>query len=217
MIDVLAKLYDRRLKARLCYQDSLFTYELVEYMFKRFDEIAVNGQPLFSQSMCLFISDILDYHQSEENQAKATVALYEIITNLENYIKCTLLHFWPDMVKELGDFNKDSVNAREDDNGQPEKNFDYRAFIGLQFKNKVEECPSRFPAKLSRKNIIAQLRHVTEIRNKTAHRQNMGYTVMFNRYHYLKAFDVLLGYLLYTFYHMIFAECEDNYLKKESL
>lgn len=207
MIDALSMLYDRRLKALLCYQDASFTQGLVAYMFQRFDEITEDGQPMFNLVIQSYIADVLRYGDSAENHSGALLALNELTSNLENYIKCTVFCFWPDKKKELDAY-------RDGD-----KPFDSRSFIGERFRNIVEKYPDRFPERFSHPNIVSQLRHVTEIRNRQSHPMRLGYTALFDRYQYLKAFDVLLGYLLYTYYHLIFAgiDLQMNYLNKQTI
>lgn len=207
MIDALSMLYDRRLKALLCYQATSFTHGLVAYMFQRFDEITESGQPMFGLVIQSYIADVLQYGTSAGNQSGALLALNELTSNLENYIKCTILCFWPEKRQELDAYH---------DGGKP---FDCRSFIGGRFKEIVEKYPGRFPEKLSHPNIVSQLRHVTEIRNRQSHPMRLGYTALFDRYQYLKAFDVLLGYLLYTYYHLIFAgiDLQMNYLNKQMI
>lgn len=207
MIEILTLLYDRRLKALLCYQHTGFTRMLVGYMFRRFDEITATDekQPMFAKNVQSDIGKVLLYGTLVENQSDALLAITNLTAILENYIKCTAYYFWPEEMKEM-----ETDNSREKDSVHPKKHFDCRAFIGNKFRNLVKNQKDRFPEKLSQNAIVAQLRLVTEIRNQKAHRTRLGYTTMFHRYEYLKAFDVLLGYLLYTFYHMIFAGDEKN-------
>ena len=63
MIEILTLLYDRRLKALLCYQHTGFTRMLVGYMFRRFDEITatVEKQPMFAKNVQSDIGKVLLY------------------------------------------------------------------------------------------------------------------------------------------------------------
>lgn len=222
MIEILTFLYDRRLKALLCYQHTDFTRVLVEYMFRRFDEISATDekQPMFTENVQSYIGEVLLYGTKERNQSDALLAVTNLTVVLENYIRCTAYCFWPkEMEKKEKKEKKEADNLQEKKSTNTKKHFDCRAFIGKKFGDLVRTQKDRFPEKLSQRSIVTQLRHVTDIRNQRAHPIELGYTTMFKRYEYLKAFDVLLGYLLYTFYHMIFAGDEKNmnYLNKKDL
>ena len=97
MIEILTFLYDRRLKALLCYQHTDFTRVLVEYMFRRFDEISATDekQPMFTENVQSYIGEVLLYGTKERNQSDALLAVTNLTVVLENYIRCTAYCFWP--------------------------------------------------------------------------------------------------------------------------
>lgn len=180
--EALVLLYDRRLKSLLCYQDSRFTKELVDYMFDRFAQISTH-QPRqeFGNNMITSISSVMEYPR---NPYKGLRDIQYLLLNLNEYVQeCYISLFGQASEEEL------AVS-------------DYRSRLGSKFREALMTYnKGRFP-RFQYNNTVAQLRHVTDRRNQLAHPERQGLTGRYDRYSMLATFDTLLCYLLYSFYHM---------------
>lgn len=198
IIDALTLLYNRRLKALLCYRDETFTRKLVEYMFLCFDKITADkkyNQPCFSNEMQKHLCTVLQYDTTNgSNSANGKEACRSLALLLESYYSYILDCFWPEKRKEKAD----------------NSTFDSRTFLSKQFEKVMELTPSVFPLKKGNFNDIKSLQiHAIHLRNQKAH-PRAGYTSICDRYLLLNSFDIVLTYLLYTFYYLTFTECKKN-------
>jgi hypothetical protein len=198
IIDTLAMLYSRRVKSLIGNNDDDFIRELIELMFIRFDEIdEMPGYSMYAKNMNKLISDILEFNS---NMSNAENSVRELTNRLEEYIKLNIAVFWPNI-----EFKQSKSQAKEE-----KKKQDYRAFVGNKFRTMVEDKTGKYklPIEMDNnvsRNIYKQLCHVTEVRNDNTHIYGAGASVMYKRCHYLEASDVLLAYILYTFYYKCFS------------
>lgn len=198
IIDTLTMLYSRRVSSLIGNNDNCFIHELIELMFIRFDEIdEMPGYVMYAKNMNKLISDILEF---DSNMLNAENSVRELTNRLEEYIKLNIAAFWPDIDFEL---NKPLSKTNK-------KKQDYRAFVGNKFRTMVEDktgkykLPIQMDNNVSRK-IYKQLYYVTEVRNDNTHVYGAGASVMYKRCHYLEASNILLAYILYTFYYKCFS------------
>lgn len=198
IIDTLTMLYSRRVSSLIGNNDNSFIHELIELMFIRFDEIdEMPGYVMYAKNMNKLISDILEF---DSNMLNAENSVRELTNRLEEYIKLNIAAFWPDIDFEL---NKPLSKIKK-------KNQDYRAFVGNKFRTMVEDKTGKYklPIQMDNnvsRNIYKQLYHVTEVRNDNTHMYGAGASVMYKRCHYLEASNILLAYILYTFYYKCFS------------
>lgn len=198
IINTLTMLYSRRVSSLIGNNDNCFIHELIELMFIRFDEIdEMPGYVMYAKNMNKLISDILEF---DSNMLNAENSVRELTNRLEEYIKLNIAAFWPDIDFEL---NKPLSKTNK-------KKQDYRAFVGNKFRTMVEDktgkykLPIQMDNNVSRK-IYKQLYYVTEVRNDNTHVYGAGASVMYKRCHYLEASNILLAYILYTFYYKCFS------------
>ncbi len=198
IIATLTMLYSRRVSSLIGNNDNGFIHELIELMFIRFDEIdEMPGYVMYAKNMNKLISDILEF---DSNMLNAENSVRELTNRLEEYIKLNIAAFWPDIDFEL---NKPLSKTNK-------KKQDYRAFVGNKFRTMVEDktgkykLPIQMDNNVSRK-IYKQLYYVTEVRNDNTHVYGAGASVMYKRCHYLEASNILLAYILYTFYYKCFS------------
>lgn len=198
IMDSLVLLYHRRLKTLLPYQDESSTRELVKQMFDCADEIATNQeykQPLFNSNMLADISTVLQYNPIEEDNLPQDKAIHRLALSLESYYTYILYHFWPETKKETD-----------------KPGFDRRAELGKQF---IDVAPPETKGEKDNNSLIIDLQmRATQIRNEKAHFK-AGYTSICDRYQLLSSYDIILAYLLYTFYYQTFAKCKKDNLKEE--
>ena len=186
MIKRLTEIYNCRLKALIGYGSTSFTEEIVRFMFSHFEKLADSWNEVYKDVLKYYIWDIVSYVPGDGRQesGNACHSSVQLMMRLENYIRAN--------VELLG------LNVSDKDD-------DYRKALGHAFTQKVKECPLRFPAKLLPKKFLSQLNYTTMYRNKFAHHENSGGSVVYPRYIIFLAYEVLLSYLLYTFYFMALA------------
>lgn len=197
IINTLVLLYHHRLKALLPYHDESSIRELVKLMFECADEIAADQeykQPLFNSNMMTDISAVLQCSE-ENNLSQGEEASHRLALSLESYYTYVLYRFWPETKEEID-----------------KPSFDRRAELGKRFTEAT--LPETKKEKDTNSLIIDMQMRATQIRNEKAHFK-AGYTSMCDRYQLLSAYDIVLAYLLYTFYYQTFAKCEKNNLKDE--
>lgn len=197
IIDILVLLYHRRLKALLPYQDESSTRELVKQMFDCTDEISQDTEHEKQRMYYLCTLDdirkILQCNPAEENSlVRSKEAVDHLTLRLESYYMYILHRFCPETRKE---------------NNKPN---DCRAYLGERFR----KLTSSMRKERNNNLIVCQQIRASHIRNEKAHLK-ADYTLLCHRYQLLCAYDIILTYLLYTFYYQTFAKCEKNNLKEE--
>lgn len=186
MTDMLTDIYDNRLRSLIGYSSKNFTRELVEYMFEHFAYITLHTDNSgFYECQVNYITDILSYNPGDSTSLGGTAASssIQLTMSLENYIRSTVGIHFPDW-----------KNYFKDD--------EYRKALGMLFTKEIEVNPHKYPEALSVKDFFSQLNYTTLYRNKVAHKQVIGKSGVYHRHIILEAYDVLLSYLLYTFYSM---------------
>lgn len=187
MIRILTEIYDCRLKALIGYESTACTQEIIEYMFKFLDFIERNYKDLRLREIdTMFINPILSYTPDSEVHYEylAKDASKDLIPKLETYIKTCVDLLYPDWEKSY----------KEDE---------YRKVLGIKFKEELRKNKQKYPAKLHENNFFAQLNYTTQFRNKWAHDLDESFAEYCNRHYILQTYDILLSYLLYTFYYMV--------------
>ena len=71
----------------------------------------------------------------------------------------------------------------------------------FETKEELKAHPKKYPEQLKGDSFFSQLNHTTQFRNKLSH-PVVGYSGFYNRHIILQSYDILLTYLLYTFYYM---------------
>lgn len=194
IIDTLMILYSRRVKSLLGTDDDNFIHELLELMFKRFEQISSKkSHRFFAGEMESRISDIL---QKDLNIKASQEDMRNLIGRLEEYIQLNILDFWPDKTFKYNPYA--SAEEREEQ--------DYRKFIGSKIRMMAEDTTGKytFPIKLdadTSEKIYKQLYLITQSRNRLTHLKGAGASVMYVRCHYLEMSEILLSYILQTYYY----------------
>ncbi len=194
MIDTLMMLYCRRVKSLLSTDDDSFIRKLIELMFNRFDEIStMDGYEFYKEILESNISGAFMVHTGVKS---AQCNVTELVNRLEEYIKLTIKCFWPDKT-----FKYNPQASEEERQKQ-----DYRKFLGGQIRAMASDTTGKykFPIELdvaTSRQIYRTLYHVTLVRNDKTHLQGAGASAMFVRCHYLETSEILLGYILYTYYY----------------
>lgn len=188
IIEILFILYSRRLKYLLGCEDDNFIKELLQLMFHRFDEISkLQGFVSYSNNMNKLFNDVLNF---TSNMPVGQNSVTELINRLEEYIKQNIAVFWPN---ENFDYKKED-NIKKD----------YRAFVNDKFKQLISEGKLPFKGFCTDRKIYTQLYDVVKVRNKNTHISSSGVSVYFKRYHFLETSEIILGYILHTFYYKSF-------------
>lgn len=193
IINALVLLYHRRLKALLGYQDESSTRELVKLMFDCAAEIEIteNKQRCYKEQTLTDIAKVLQCNPNDKlSLLEGKNAINDLTLRLEGYYMYVMHRFWPE--------------TREN---QPD---DCRAFLGKRFN----EATLSWTKERNNSPIVKIQIRASHIRNEKAHLR-ADYTSKCHRYSLLCVYDILLTYLLYTFYYQTFAECEQNKLKEE--
>lgn len=186
LTESLTVIFDCRLKALIGYQSTEFTRELISYMFGHFDYLRKHtSNDGYRTLQNQYLSNILSYKPGSGPylEVMASSSAKELALLLENYIRNTIAVLYPDW------------QTRHDPK-------DWRKVLGREFEKEMHENPERFPAGLRNVNFFSQLNYTAIYRNKQAHRERFGNTGLYPRYYILKAYDVILCYLIYTFYHL---------------
>lgn len=194
IIDTLMMLYSRRVKSLLGTDDDGIIRELLELMFVRFDEISrKRDYEYFSYEMTARISDML---QTQASIKASQEDMRNLIGRLEKYIQFNIQVFWPNKVFK---YNPNASKAEKDKN-------DYRKFIGEKIREMAEDETGKYklPVSLDKDKsyqIYKQLYQVTQMRNRFTHLDTAGQSVMYVRCHYLEMSEILLSYILQTYYY----------------
>lgn len=186
MIDMLTDIYDNRLRSLIGYSSKEFTREIVEYMFGHFAYITFHTSNTgFYECQVNYISDILSYIPGNPSSLSSTAgsSSFQLTMSLENYIRTTVGIHFPDWKKYF-------------------KDDEYRKALGMLFQKEIELNSHKYPEALSVQDFFSQLNYTTLYRNKVAHKEVIGKSGVYHRHIILEAYDVLLSYLLYTFYSM---------------
>ena len=186
----LTEIFDCRLQSLIGYSSSRFTREIIEFMFRHFKYIGMHTINYGYDNLPMqHLSDILSFTpgtSGHEGDAAGLSAI-QFTMSLENFIRTTVNMLFPDW-----------QNQYNDD--------EWRKVLGMEFRKKVQQQPSLYPASLTHDDFISQLNYTTLYRNRLAHKQVIGNTGMYKRYYILQSYDVILSYLLYTFYYMTLKE-----------
>ena len=206
MINALVILYDRRLRQLLYYDNEEFTRKLMEHMFHCFDEITERGQRMYASNINRYISSILEHSEVRSKQVESALALHEIRTYLEFFIKYIIIEFWPEEKEKIDALNPKKQSPQ--DGSKPKSPLDYRALIGQKMKECQQQHPELFPKELGAnlRQLIRELRHSADVRNSKIHMNKIGVTTKFKRYAFLGAYSTLLGFIIYAYYHQKFQE-----------
>lgn len=186
MTDCLITIYDSRLKALIGYQSTDFTREIIMYMFRRFKKL--NDQTVhggYKHTQFTYFSDILSFTPGSGSNTggDAGASAKDLTMGLENYILTNTNMLCPDWAAHY--------KAKE-----------WRKVLGSEFEKELKRHPNRYPAPLHKTKFFMQLNQTTVYRNQLAHKQIFGNSGMYKRYYILKSYDVILSYLLYSFYIM---------------
>lgn len=188
MIQILTEIYDNRLKALIGYEDTECTREIVGYMFSFFSTISK-----LSEIDALYILPILRY-TPDDNVSWEYAAINGakgLIPKLETYIKTCVDILYPDWRQH---FKKD----------------EYRKVLGIKFKEEVNKNKDKYPSKLLQNDFFSQLNYTTQYRNIQAHDLDENFVEYCDRFYILQAYDILLTFLLYTFYYMVLKKKKDS-------
>lgn len=185
MIQALVNLYDRRLRKLLYYDQEHYTCKLIERMFCRFDELTEQGHRRYAANINRYIGAILEHNEERSKQVESILALHEIRTLLELYIKSTIVEFWPEEKDNLDALNPKYPSASQSPGSKPL--LDYRGLLGRKIGECQKKHPKLFPQQLNIGVLVQQLKHITEVRNKKIHGESVGLTTKFNRYTFLGA------------------------------
>jgi len=189
MSECLTTIYDSRLQALIGYENTDITRLIVRYMFSHFEYLALHTtQKGYETSQLGYFSDLLSFKPGPDSIScsQARSSAKELTLGLENYIRTNLELLYPDW--------RDENDER-----------DWRKVIGEKYRKAAEDRPSLYPQRLNYAHIITQLNQTTIYRHQCAHKQRYGNSAIYERYVILKAYDVILCYLLYTFYYMCLA------------
>lgn len=178
-VDVLTLLYDRSLKSLLGYKDTAFTVELVEYMFQTFDDLAKQGEECkqFSNKLKDEMNKFFWEHNERFNFSYREMYIKYIHQKFSVPQKHKTRDGKTDYRKDLSDYFEAKAKA----------NNQLKA-LGIDFYS-------------IRKLLISAL----SLRNEKSHPESCSDTSLYREYEYLCNYFFLMEYLLYAFYHMIFA------------
>lgn len=193
--EILATLYDNRLQQILGYKDSRFTKELTDYLFVSFKELSREeyAGKYFAEDMQKYISNLLNFEKkwNEQDSNMLVIASY-----IETYTKSIVKKYVHDEC--------------------PPDMEHYRKKITYHFTKIHENHTKEFPESISTNFIISQVRQAVARRNNLSHPKGRTHTTRYLGYLYLCGYDLLLGYLLYAFYHMVFSNVERKYYLSET-
>ena len=189
----LVEICDHRLRALIGYKQPSFSGEIVDYMFRNFRRLSHHGNSGYQDVIKKYLRDILIFVPGSEqgSESAASYSTIQLLLTLENYIRSNVELFCPDWRMKY-----------------QEK--EYRRVLGNEFEKVFNDHPERFPSGLYPRNFLPQLNQTTVFRNKFAHNETFGKSSIFPRYVILLAYDVLVSYLLYTFYCMALTPCQPS-------
>ena len=195
IIDTMMILYSRRVKSLLGTDDDGFIRELLELIFVRFEQIARKPTHTFyAVEMQSRISDMLD---KDPNVKASQEDMRNLAGRLEEYIQLNIQDFWPNKTFK---YNPKATKAEREMQ-------DYRKFIGEKIRLIAEDTTGKYalPIKLDKETsykIFKQLYQVTQSRNRLTHLRGASASVMYIRSHYLEMSEILLSYILQTYYYL---------------
>ena len=182
----LTEIYDSRLKALIGYKSTAFTKEIVDYMFEHFDYLdRATENEGYGNLIPQSFMDILSFTPGKGTGMDGVAGLksHQLPMYIENYIRTNVDLLYPDWQREY-------------------KSNEYRKVMGTKFEKEVTEHPERYPERLRPKDFLSPLNNTTDYRNQLAHNPVLGGSGMYYRYYILQAYDVILSFLIYTFYYM---------------
>lgn len=189
LTDILTTLYDNRLKALIGYKNTDFTREIISGMFRRFkelDNVTENrGYDNYTSRMSKVFSFM--YEGDSTGASDAVLAVSNFVKSLENYQRFNLIELLPDWDKQYPGIK-------------------YRNIFGIRFKELLWDYPERYPKTLQHEHMLSQLNSATFYRNHESHKELILNSEIFSRYFVLYCYDVILTYLLYTFYYLALDE-----------
>ena len=194
IIDIMMILYSRRVKSLLGTNDDSFIRDLLELMFVRFKEISRNPtHPFFAVEIESRISDML---QVQSNIKASQEDMRNLAGRLEEYIQFNIQDFWPSKTFKYNPYASKAEREKQD----------YRKFIGAKIRMIAEDETGKYslPIQLNKATsdkIYKQLYQVTQSRNRFTHLRGAGASVMYVRCHYLEMSEILLSYILQTYYY----------------
>ena len=198
MIDILTEIYDCRLQSLIGYTKTECTREIASFMLYHFDTLATytKSNVGYRNTPEQVISSVLSFLPSSESTLgkDAETNSNKLIRELETFIKANLEVLYlrtKDPASEniwRAEFNR--MKADES-----------RVKIGSLFSEELKKNKHKYPEKLRHNSFFSQLNYTTQYRNKISH-PVVGYSGFYNRHIILQSYDILLTYLLYTFYFM---------------
>lgn len=185
MTDIMTNLYHNRLKSLIGYEDVSHTRSIIKKMFDLFDKISGSTDSYGYKNAPQKLSDILTFmykdYSTYVSDCKGHVLFF--IHNLENFQEKILPFVIPDWKTLYPD-----VKCRK--------------VFGKRFMKIHEDTPELFPKSLRNPSILAQLNYTTLYRNHDVHKEVVRNSDLFSRYYILYGYELILTYLLYTFYYM---------------
>ena len=157
-------------------------------MFSHFEYMALHTtQRGYGNVHFMHFSDVLSFKPGSGEGAcsQANGSANDLIMGLENYIRTNLELYCPDWIHDPN-YEKD----------------DWRKVLGDQFRKAQQSRPDLYPLNMDHACIFTQLNKTTQYRHKRAHKYHFGNSGIYKRYPILKTYDVILCYLLYSFYCM---------------
>ena len=193
MIEILTEIYDCRLKALIGYEDTACTREIVGYMFRLLNYIEHTYEKAKLRSVNELFLHILVYTPDADVSLEyaAKDAADKLMLKLDTYIRTCVRLLYPDRPNL---FKKDA----------------YRKELGKEFKNELKRNKHKYPQKLQQNDFFSQLNYTIQYRNSIAHDLDENFADYCIRFNILQAYDVLLSYLLYTFYYMVLKTKKDS-------
>lgn len=186
------QLFSYKLQAIVGYKNSdSFILELIDYLFVRLDIISKQNER-YSKAQDSYTYDIANALASSSETSRGAVD--KLVLNLELFVKRNMVC--------LNLLSESRYRSLEEKGNQSD--------ISCQKElwNKFEYCLSPFCSKhpqfTPRKDILqCHIGIVTGIRNQHAHQGTAGKTGTSEGYRFVRGYDILLGYLLYSFLIMV--------------
>lgn len=198
MIDILTEIYDCRLQALIGYTRTECTMEIASFMLNHFETLASHTKRNvgYRNTPEKVISPVLAFKpgSAEVPGSEAEKSSDKLIRELETYIRANLEYLYMQQNKSgtTPDWRTDFERMKADE---------CRRRFGNMFREELRKNHQNYPEKLRHDSFFAQLNYTTQYRNKISH-PDVGYSGFYKRHIILQAYDILLTYLLYTFYYM---------------
>ena len=187
IIKALTEIYDRRLQSLIGYSQTSCTQEIAEYMLNHFNTLSsYSKNEGFELTPYLEIYRILAFLPGSKivHGSEAETSSDKMTRQLEAFIMSSYDLLYPT-------WNADGTKKADA----------YRRAFGSRFKEELKAHPKKYPEQLKGDSFFSQLNHTTQFRNKLSH-PVVGYSGFYNRHIILQSYDILLTYLLYTFYYL---------------